>query len=317
MQHAPLDPTELNEVIVELSYNCNLSCAMCGFGKHVNPFAREKFLPFDQYKTILAQVGDRTKTIRLNGRGESTIHPDFVEILYYTRRHYPGLSISLFTNFSFRNQKLLQALVENEVQLFVSMDSPVEEELTAIRRGARYRYIVDNLEAVDEMPIRPFLLFTIQEQNLHRIADMAAFALDLRCHLIYNTIRRDEGIETFIEAVTNNLASIIEQFQKASSLFQNSGLHCIYPDQLAGIAIPGQGHSTTYGNRASCPALHKELCVYYDGTVTPCNMFNPYVYGNLFSQSLSEIWNGEERSAFLESHKDHYYCKNCANLGRP
>ena len=65
----------------------------------------------------------------------------------------------------------------------------------------------------------------------------------------------------------------------------------------------------------SCPALDKELCILYDGTATPCNMFNPYVYGNVFEQSLEEIWKGDARTNFLASHKDYYYCKNCANLG--
>jgi MoaA/NifB/PqqE/SkfB family radical SAM enzyme len=44
-------------------------------------------------------------------------------------------------------------------------------------------------------------------------------------------------------------------------------------------------------------------------------MFNPYNYGNIFNQSLNEIWEGEERKIFLSSHKCYYYCQNCANLG--
>ena len=307
--------SKFEEIIVELSYNCNLSCTMCGFGKDVNPFSKNKFLSFENYKTILSQVGSITKTIRLNGRGESTIHPDFIEILNYTKNAYPELNINLFSNFSFSNKRILDALIKNRVQLFISMDSPNESELVKIRKGARFNYIEQNIKSLHELPNRPFIIFTIQEENIHRIYDIAHFAFENNCSMLYNTIRRDEGIETFVAAVNQNLNSIAEQFEKVNQLFSNTGLQCLYPDQLAGIVIQVNKKTQTHGTMNSCPALEKELCILYDGTTTPCNMFNPYVYGNIFSQSLAEIWNSVARLGFLTSHKNYYYCKNCANLG--
>lgn len=306
---------EFEEIIVELSYNCNLSCTMCGFGKEVNPFSKSKFLPFETYKTILGQIGDATQTIRLNGRGESTIHPDFVEIVNYTKQTFPNLNINLFSNFSFSSKKILNCLIDNRVQLFVSMDSSEAEELTAIRKGAKFNLIESNIKSLTDLPNRPFIIFTIQEANVHRIYDIGNFAFNNNCQILYNTIRRDEGIETFVDSVLENYSSISEQFEKVNSLYKNSGLQCLCPDQLAGIELESSMHTKTHGTMKSCPALDKELCILYDGTTTPCNMFNPYVYGNIFSQSLEEIWNGDQRLDFLASHKDHYYCKNCANLG--
>jgi len=89
----------------------------------------------------------------------------------------------------------------------------------------------------------------------------------------------------------------------------------LYPDQLAGIQLKVTKPTQTHGTMQNCPALEKELCIFYDGTTTPCNMFNPYVYGNIFKQTLEEIWQSPERNKFLTSHKSHYYCQNCANLG--
>ena len=307
---------KLEEIIIELSYNCNLSCSMCGFGKHVNPFHKNKFLSLETYKTILPQVGNKTRTVRLNGRGESTIHPDFVEILDYTKRSFPNISINLFSNMSFKNQKILNSLLTNEVQLFISMDSPVEEELVFIRRGAKYNHIERNIKELKVARQRPFIIFTIQEANIHRILDIAEFALKNNCHILYNTIRRDEGIEGFVNQVNDNLESIIEQFEKVNFAYQNSDLLCLYPDQLAGIQLNTSESTQTHGTMRSCPALESEICILYDGTVTPCNMFNPYIYGNAFKQSMDEIWNGKPRLDFLNTHKHHYYCKNCANLGK-
>ncbi len=306
---------QFEEIIVELSFNCNLSCSMCGFGKDINPFNKSKFLNFKNYKSLLSQIGDKTKAIRLNGRGESTIHPDFVKILDYTKEEYPNLNINLFSNFSFNNQQILNALLRNSVQLFISMDSSVANELTAIRKGANFNFIERNIKQLQDLSNRPFIIFTIQESNIHRIYDIAKFAFENNSHILYNTIRRDIGIESFIELVNKQKQNISEQFKKATGLYLGSNLQCLYPDQLAGVQLNNIKSTQTHGTMKNCPALNKELCIFYDGTVTPCNMFNPYVYGNIFKKSLSKIWRSPERLEFLDSYKSHYYCQNCANLG--
>jgi len=306
---------KFEEVIIELSYNCNLSCAMCGFGKHVNPFHKNKFLSFDIYKKILSQIGGISKTVRLNGRGESTIHPDFKEIMDYTKAEFPDLNINLFSNMSFRNHKIQRSLIENDVQLFISMDSPYENKLVEIRNGARYEYILHNIEELKSLKKRPFIIFTIQEENISQIYDIAEFSYKNNCHILFNTIRRDEGIERFISLVNEHKSLIISQFEHVSELYRKSNLQFHFPDQLAGIQLKTEYANQTHGSMKNCPILDKELCILYDGTVTPCNMFNPYVYGNILEQSLAEIWEGQKRLDFLTSHKYHYYCNNCANLG--
>lgn len=307
--------TEFEEIIVELSYNCNLSCSMCGFGNEVNPFSKSKFLALEKYKNILHQIGDKTKRIRLNGRGESTIHPKFIDILNYTKEQYPEIVINLFTNLSFRNKKIIEALINNKVQLFISMDSSVASELTDIRKGAKFHFIEENIKRLKDLANRPFIIFTIQEANIHRIYDISKFAHNNNCHILFNTIRRDEGLGPFIKIVKEQIENISKEFGKATELFSSSNLQCLYPDQLAGINLNVLKATRTHGSMKSCPALDRELCIFYDGTITPCNMFNPYVYGNIFKQSLEDIWSSSERLDFLITHKSHYYCQNCANLG--
>jgi len=306
---------ELEEVIIELSFNCNLSCIMCGFGKDVNPISKEKFLSFDKYKKILEQIGNKTKAIRLNGRGESTIHPDFIKIVDYTRLKFPHLKIILFSNLSFKKQEIIDSFIKNNMQLFISLDSPLKKELEYIRKGANFNFIINNLEKLKKSTVRPFIIFTIQEINYNRIYEIAEFALEYNCNILYNTIRRDEGIDEFISIVKNDIDFISEQFEKGKKLFEKTNLQFLFPDQLAGIRLYNSFAQKTHGSLNYCPALNKELCILYDGKVTPCNMFNPYKYGNIFENSLDEIWEGKERKYFLKNYKSHYYCKNCANLG--
>jgi MoaA/NifB/PqqE/SkfB family radical SAM enzyme len=306
---------DLGELIVEVSNNCNLSCKMCGFGQQ--PFDKERFMNSNLFKKVIDELGECGKCIRLNGRGESTIHPEFVQMLEYTRNKCPKSKINLFTNFSFNSEIILKSLIKNDVQLFLSVDSPIKHELEAIRRGCKYEWIFENISSLPKLKYRPFIVFTIMEDNLHRIYDIGKFAFDHNLGIIYNTVRRDEGIEEFIGKVTLNLEKLKIEFGAVKSLFELSELSYFIPDQIAGVHLESESnnYTETFGQKKTCPALYLEVCILYNEDVTPCNMFNPYVYGNITNDSFEDIMNGKKRKEFLTSHKNHYYCKNCACLG--
>jgi len=302
------------EVIIELSYNCNISCIMCGFGKIPNPIKKSKFMDFGLYKRLISEVASRTSNVRLNGRGESTIHPQFVEIVEYTKAQFPDLSLSLFSNLSFNSQDIIRAVLEADIQMYVSIDSPNQEEFESIRRGAKFEYVDRNLTALESSKKRPFIVFTIQERNIHRILDIAKYAYERDCHIIYNSVRRDLGIESYKSLVMELLEFIEQQFCAVHDLYYGSGLICSYPDQLAGVPLRVPEPKRTHGTMEICPSLREELVILYDGTVIPCQMFNPYVYGSLLNSSIEAIWKGDKRREFLRSHKESTYCVNCAKM---
>lgn len=304
---------QLNELILELSYNCDLACVMCGFGgKRVD---RGRFMTEETVARILDAIEPSPRVIRLNGRGESTIHPRFVPILQQVRARCPEAGINLFTHLSWRRPAMMDALIEAGVQLFVSMDSHVPERLHAIRRRSKHKLIVANLDRLAEHTPRPFLIFTLQEENFDDVVPMARFAVERNLHLIVNTIRRDEGIEPFVELVHQRADDLRRAFSQVTELYRDQSVRCLLPDRVQGLAIAEEGTQATHGGLPRCPVIDQELCVLYDGTVTPCNMFNPYVYGNILQSSLDEIVAGERFAWFSENHKSHPYCSNCACLG--
>lgn len=305
--------SRFKELIIEVSHNCNLSCIMCGFGSQ--KISNDKFMDFKRVKFIVDNIGKDAELIRLNGRGESTIHPEFVEILEYTHNLYPDKSLSLFTNLSFSNDRILKSLLYTNVQLFISIDSPDKIELEDIRKGSNYSYILKNLSELGVAHKRPFIVFTLQEKNIHRIYDIACFALKNNMNIIYNTVRRDYGIENFIEQVVRELDFIKNQFRRAEQLYKGSDLYCMIPNSISGINLELSFSRKTYGDKNNCPAIENELCILYDGNVTPCNMFNPLVYGNIFSNSLSNILSGSVKEKFKRDYKDNPYCRNCSCLG--
>lgn len=303
---------QLKEMILELSHNCNLACIMCGFGGQ--PVRRERFMSQDMLERILGQMAAAPQAIRLNGRGESTIHPAFVTMVERVHAAFPDAVLNLFTNLSISRPAVIDTLLRHDMQLFVSLDSTEASEMESIRRGCRQSVILANLDRLEGIGRRPFIVFTMQEANLHRIGEMARFARARSFHLLLNTIRRDEGIEPFVELVTRQAKALRDTFAAIRAIYDGSGLACLLPDQIHGVPM-ADGTAPTCGSQAACPALEQEICILANGDVTPCNMFNPFVFGNVGTTPLAEILAGPERAWFRAHHKEHYYCANCACMG--
>jgi len=305
----------LKELIIELSHNCNLHCKMCGFWQ--DGFDKRKFMDFGLFKRIIDELGSSAGAIRLNGRGESTIHPHFLEMLDYCRKAHPKVEINLFTNISFKKDRILERFILDDIQLFISMDSPVKAELEEIRAGCDYDNLIQNIHGLSKCRKRPFIIFTIQEENLHRLKEIGEFALNNKMGIIYNTVRRDEGIQELLKMIGRDKKRIISDIEGIRELYRPSGLQCLIPAQIGGIALglPRTVVDITYGQKERCPALESELCILYNGDVTPCNMFNPFVFGNIVKDGIDGTLNGPMRKKFIETHKSHYYCSNCACLG--
>lgn len=313
MQSEAVTPVHPRELILELSHNCNLSCQMCGFVKERN---QPGYLMTEQ---ILTQVLDAfeipPEVVRLNGRGESTFHPQFPQFIRLIRSRWPEASLHLFTNLNIRDEERVLLLKEHRIQLFISMDSPEPEELARIRKGANWNLMQRNFNLLRDMNPRPFLVFTLQADNLHQIKAMAQFAQNEKIGLIYNVVRSDQPDYRLQNRLIGEWQSVRTEFQEAFQLMQASGLGCLMPDQIQGIEMElGQARRTN-GRRGSCPALERETCVQYDGQVTPCNMFHPQVFGHIRQGRIGHILSSAAARDFRETHRNHPYCANCAWLG--
>lgn len=299
------------KAIIEVSRCCNARCIMCGFQNPKN-FVDSK-MSFEVFKHATSQ--SNFSQIRLNGRGESTTNSELLLMLDFAGSF---TQTELFTNGNYDNEALNTAFIKYKTQLFFSIDSPIKKELEAIRRGVSFEKLLQNIKSQKENPTRPYLCFTLQEANINRIIDIAKFACENLCNITYNVVRRDEGIESFVELIKKEKTRIKEDFLFAKRLCLDNRLIAQIPCQIAGVELfekkEGVAKKTNL-QRKACPSLSEEVFIAADGAVMPCNMFNPYLYGNINEKSFFEIWNGQARAKFLKTYKDNYYCKNCACMG--
>lgn len=301
----------IDELIFELSHNCNLRCVMCSFGGAIDS---SRFMDVRMFEKIVLKYGKITHSIRLNGRGESTIHPDFRRMLYSVRNQFNVMPINLFTNMMTADIKIVDSFVECGVTLFVSRDSCDNLELSEIRKGANLRRIEQNLANIEDIDPRPTIVFTLQHLNFHRVFDIAEYALNHDCSILYNVIHGPLA-DPLIALLETKSQWLEEQFYRVNAIYSDSKLQYLIPSHVAGIPLNIDGSIPTCGAKDNCDVMGRRLCVFYDGKVGPCNMLNPYYIGNMLTDEIEDIVSGELLAQFQHEYRDNKYCRNCANMG--
>jgi len=295
-------------LILELSHNCNLNCIMCGFGGQ--PIEKNKFFDEALFEKILAEKEffSNISEIRLNGRGESTISPRFPEIVARVADYFPDARLSLTSNLMFSNEKIIDILNEYEIDLLISVDSANKNDYESIRKGSDYNLLIERLQEIE----KGHIIFTLQKYNIDQIQSIGEFAQKHGLGFILNIIRVDDQNykNEFNKLLNEKWGLILKQLETLHLNIPQKKL--FIPDQIWGKKIPENLATTiTSGSLPMCPNAREELMIAYDGTIFPCNMFNPHTLGNMIENSLEKIWNSQQRMEFVENYRDNYYCQKC------
>lgn len=295
-------------LVLEISHNCNLNCIMCGFGGQ--PIDKNKFINEDLLEKIFTEKEFLSKIteIRLNGRGESTINPNFPEIVAKVADYFPDARLSLTSNLMFSNENIVEIMNDYKIDLLISVDSSKKNDYEAIRKGSNYNLLIKRLKKIE----KGHIIFTLQQRNIEQIQSMGEFAQEYGFGFILNIIRVDDPIykQEFCKLLSIKSELIIKQIEALHSIIPADKL--FIPDQIWGRKIPENLATTiTSWSLSKCPNTLEEIMISYDGFIFPCNMFNPHTLGNMNEGSLKKIWNSKKRRHFLENYRDNYYCQKC------
>jgi hypothetical protein len=77
---------------------------MCGFKKERNQ--PHYFMTEETLHQVMDAIAYPPEIIRLNGRGESTIHPKFPQFLAWIREKWPHSQLHLFTNLNIQDTQM-------------------------------------------------------------------------------------------------------------------------------------------------------------------------------------------------------------------
>jgi radical SAM protein with 4Fe4S-binding SPASM domain len=283
-------------LFIELTQGCNLRCPMC---RDDIIGTAQRSMPDILFDAIADQLFPAAEMVDLRGWGESLILPNILSRI--ERVVAAGARLRIVTNLSFRRPQVLDALVDANAMIAVSLDSADQDTLSLLRRGSDLELITSNIKYL----VRRFghsrnveILTAVQRPALADLPHLIDHAADCGVQDVkLFSVMVDEvsalGLEGHDVEVDEALRCSVE---RAQSL----GLRLVAGTQMGSLP----------DNRPSFPmCVHPWAYAYvaYNGDVSFCDhLIGPgneaYVLGNLHKSSFVEIWNGPAWRLIREEH---------------
>ena len=146
--------TDLKQIHIEISNNCQASCPMCSRNIHGgldNPWLPISNWTLEQYKNVFtAEVLNQVDSIFFCGNyGDPCMNKDLLEMCRYSRITSPKLNIRIHTNGGIQNETwwtiLAEVLGENSTVVF-AIDG-LEDTNHIYRIGVNYSKLMKNVRA--------------------------------------------------------------------------------------------------------------------------------------------------------------------------
>ena len=266
-------------VDLELASVCNLKCPMCytitdEFKEKVNA----KLMDFNLFKKIIDEIGGEVPALRLSLRGESTLHPKFIECIEYAKKNAIK-EVSTLTNGSKLELKYFKKMVDAGIDwITISVDG-LDEEYEKIRKPLKFKDTLEKITNISKYK---------KENNIHKPV--------IKIQSLWPSIRHNpEEFYNVFEPITDLIAfnPLIDYLQKDSDIIYIDNFSC--PQLYQRIVVGADGSVMMCSNDEE----------------------NTHILGNANKQTIHSIWHGESLNKVRNLHKeeDGYkkldVCKRC------
>ena len=291
----------------EITSRCNERCIHCYIpnGKKDAGFD----MSFEKFKYILDQFASMGGIhVTLSG-GEALLNRDIVKMLRYCREK--DLMISLLTNLTYMRDDLVPILKEVNVSLvqvsLYSMDPAIHDTITTVKGSfAKTKAAIEKLHEAD-VPVQ--ISCPLMKANKEGYDKVLKYAKSLRMSAQTDYIMMGES-----NFDTSNLANRLSLDETAKVIEDILEYDQDYQQEMDEIEPVSTIDMEEYKKMPLCGAGINDLCVTVNGDIYPCSGWQAYVVGNVFRNSLRDIW---EKSPMLEAvrkvkRKDFPKCLSCA-----
>ncbi len=291
----PLD-TPYN-VCIETSTLCNLNCIYCAHSKHLCPEANMGKEMFERIVDDLKEFPRKLKKIELYFFGEPLCNPDLAWMIQYVRNAGITETIDFTTNGLLFNRRRIDELNEH------GMPDHIRISLQGLDADAYWKYGGVHMEYASMLDN---LRYLYEHKAGCRISMKVA---DIAIKDIYN------GKQLFEEMFGDI----------ADTLFVESIIP-IYGDidydnidaKIKKNVINGRENIEQNSVNKVCHRPFYRLAVRLNGDVTAacCDQMHDITFGNIYDETIVNIWNGSKRTEFLKmmlrgDRFKHPYCCSC------
>lgn len=252
-------------VDLELSSVCNLRCPMCytisaDFRKHVDA----KIMDFALFTKIIDEIGSKVPALRLSLRGESTVHPQFVDCIRYAKER--GIKeVSTLTHGGRLTLDFFQRIQEAGIDwITISIDG-TGETYERIRKPIKFAEIVQKIQDIKHFK---------DQRGLHRPV--------IKVQGIWPAIKEDpkryyDTFAPYVDLVAFN--PLIDYLGNDTDIEYLEDFTC--PQQYQRLVIGADGLVMKCSNDEE----------------------NREVIGNANEETVHQLWHGEKMNRVREMHR--------------
>lgn len=275
----------------ELSSRCNERCIHCYIpnGKKNKGFD----MPLSKVKSILDEYAEMGGLhVTLSG-GEAFLHKDLVEICRYCREK--DLKITILSNLISLREDQIPALKEVNLSLIqtslYSMNPEIHDYITTVKGSHAKTKAAIELLVKNDIPVQ--ISCPIMKANRKGYAEVLEYAKSLKIKAYTDYIMMAQA-----DFSTNNLANRIS-LEETEELLRDIIEYDIDYRKMVEDKPPVSDFIAfdleRYKKQPVCGVGYDNCCITANGDVYPCAGWQAYVLGNVYKQSLREIWEESPR----------------------
>lgn len=275
----------------ELSSRCNERCIHCYIPNDKKNHGFD--MPFDKVKSILDEFAAMGGIYVTLSGGEAFLHKDLIEIARYCRKK--DLKISILSNLISLKDEQIAALKEINLSLIqvslYSMDPEIHDYITTVKGSfEKTKASIEKLVAAD-IPLQISCpIMKANRKGYDKVLDYAK-SLKVKAQTDYIMMARSD-------LDTGNLANRLS-LEETEELIREIIEHDIdYRESTLKqkpISDEIKFDRERYMKQPVCGVGYDNCCITANGDVYPCAGWQDYVLGNVYKQSLQEIWENSAR----------------------
>lgn len=299
-------------VEIGLTNLCNHKCVFCAldFLKHDGIFIDRGVM-----LKALKEMGEKgIKAIMFAGEGESVLHSDIG--LFVKTAKENGIDVSITTNGIPLTKEKIKDILPSLSWIRFSIDSGSKENYSIIHRtnAEDFDKLIENIKECvrtkEEFGLNVTIgaQFLMIPQNVNEAVKLAKLLKEIGAdNLQFKPYSKHPNS-------VNNLIINSEEYNKTEAQ-----LKVLASDDFKILFRRATIERIQEGiNYPECYGIPFFTLIDAEGNIIPCNLFygnEEFVYGNLYKNSFSEIWESEKRKEVLKKLKEKG-CEECRKLCR-
>lgn len=275
----------------ELSSRCNERCIHCYIP---NEKKNKGFdMPFEKVKEILDEFASMGGLhVTLSG-GEAFLHKDLMKICRYCREK--DLKITILSNLISLKDEHIPVLTETNVALIqtslYSMDENIHDKITTVKGSyKKTRNAIEKLVAAN-VPVQ--ISCPLMKANKEGYREVLEYAQSLKIKAQTDYIMMAEA-----NFDTSNLANRLSLEDTEKVIRDILEYDIDYRENTLmkkPLSDEYQIDKQRFSKQPLCGVGYDSCCITANGDVFPCAGWQNYVIGNVYHQTLKEIWENSEK----------------------